>query len=157
MNKQHTYTLTNTWTGNRGTGTNDYRAYDRSHRIEADEKQAIEASSDPAFRGDRTKFNPEEFLLASLSSCHMLWYLHLCADAGVIVVDYVDTPAGTMVEVPQGGGHFTGVVLRPVVTVTEESMVEQAHQLHSQAHAKCFIANSMNFSVEHQPLIVVRN
>lgn len=156
MNKQHTYTLTNTWTGNRGTGTNDYRLYERSHTISADSKVSIEASSDPAFRGDSTKFNPEEFLLASLSSCHMLWYLHLCADAGVIVVDYIDNPIGKMVEVPQGGGHFTNVMLYPTVTVTEESMVEKAIQLHAKAHEKCFIANSMNFTVEHQPTIIIQ-
>jgi len=86
----------------------------------------------------------------------MLWYLHLCADAGVVVVDYVDRPVGTMVEVPQGGGHFTGVMLNPTVTVTEESMIQAAHDLHAKAHEKCFIASSMNFSVEHHPIIIVK-
>ncbi len=117
MNKQHTYTLTNTWTGNRGTGTNDYRAYDRSHRIEADEKQAIEASSDPAFRGDRTKFNPEEFLLASLSSCHMLWYLHLASDAGIVVHSYTDSPLGLGETLASGAGRFLHATLRPHIVV----------------------------------------
>ncbi|MBK9247553.1 MAG: OsmC family protein [Ignavibacteria bacterium] len=157
MNKQHTYTLTNTWTGNRGTGTNDYREYDRSHTISADNKVSIEASSDPVFRGDSTKFNPEEFLLAALSSCHMLWYLHLCADNGVVVVHYIDNPIGTMVEMPHGGGHFTNVQLRPTVTVTDKTMVEKAEHLHEKAHEKCFIANSMNFTVEHQPTIIIES
>src|SRR5688500_3083851 len=104
MAKEHVYTLTIAWTGNSGTGTSGYRTYERSHRISATNKPEILASSDPAFRGDKQKYNPEELLVASLSSCHMLWFLHLCADQGIIVTDYIDNPSGVMVETADGGG-----------------------------------------------------
>ena len=156
MNLQHNYTLTVKWTGNTGTGTSDYRGFERSHTISAGNKPAIFASSDPAFRGDKTKYNPEELFLASLSSCHMLWYLHLCAEAGVIVTDYVDNATGIMLETPDGGGHFTEVTLNPVVTVAEISMTEKANELHTKANGLCFIANSVNFPVYHKPLCKIK-
>ncbi len=149
MGKQHHYTLTVKWTGNTGTGTSDYRTYERSHTIQANGKELIAASSDPAFRGDKTKYNPEDFLLASLSTCHMLWYLHLCADAGVIVVDYQDQPTGIMTETEGGGGRFTQVTLNPTVTLTDSSMIEKAASLHHKAQEMCFIANSVNFPLSH--------
>ncbi len=149
MNGQHQYNLTLQWTGNSGTGTSAYRAYERSHTISIDGKADIAASSDPGFRGDKTKHNPEEFLLAAISSCHMLSYLHLCAVAGVVVTDYVDHATGTMVETPNGSGHFTSVTLNPVVTVAEISMTTKANELHEKANELCFIANSVNFPVGH--------
>jgi organic hydroperoxide reductase OsmC/OhrA len=152
---EHHYKLTLNWTGNTGTGTSNYRGYERSHTISLDNKPDLLMSSDPAFRGDKTKNNPEELLLASLSSCHMLWYLHLCADAGVVVTDYVDDATGIMTETPDGGGHFTEVMLNPVVTVTENSMIEKATDLHNKAHELCFIARSVNFPVRHTPTVVV--
>ena len=155
MEKQHEYKTSITWTGNKGSGTNDYRQYERSHTIRIDHKVDILASSDAPFRGDVSKHNPEDMLVASLSSCHMLWYLHLCADAGVIVTDYVDNALGTMVEVPGGGGHFTEVMLNPVVTVTDKAMIDKANALHDKAHEKCFIASSMNFPVRHTPVCKV--
>ncbi len=156
MHKQHHYNTTITWTGNKGEGTNDYRNYERSHTLSVEGKQDILCSSDTPFRGDGTKHNPEDMLLASLSSCHMLWYLHLCADAGVIVTDYVDNAKGTMAEVAGSGGHFEEVVLYPVVTVADASMIEKANALHDKAHEKCFIASSCNFPVRHQPQAVVK-
>ena len=152
MSKTHTYTLLTKWTGNKGTGTNDYRSYERSHSIFIENKPELLCSSDIPFHGDGSKHNPEDMLLSSLSSCHMLWYLHLCADAGVIVLNYEDHATGTMTEVPNGGGHFTEVILNPIVTVTETSMIEKANQLHDKAHEKCFIANSVNFPVKHTPV-----
>ncbi len=149
MNGQHQYNLTLKWTGNTGTGTSGYRAYERSHTIMVDNKVEISASSDPAFRGDKTKHNPEEFLVAAISSCHMLSYLHLCAVAGVVVTDYVDHATGMMVETPNGSGHFTEVILNPIVTVTNISMTEKANELHEKANQLCFIANSVNFPVRH--------
>lgn len=147
MEKQHHYSLSIQWTGNRGTGTSDYRAYDRSHTIRSEHKISLECSSDPAFRGDPAKYNPEDLLVASLSSCHMLWYLHLCADAGIIVTNYIDQAEGTMTETPGGGGHFTEVILNPVVTITASEMISKAEALHEKAHEKCFISNSVNFPV----------
>jgi organic hydroperoxide reductase OsmC/OhrA len=151
MNSQHNYTITIKWTGNTGEGTSNYRAYERSHTIIADNKAAISGSSDPVFRGDKTKHNPEDLLVASLSACHMLSYLHLCAVAGVIVIDYIDNATGTMVETPDGGGHFTEVTLNPIVTVTESSMVVKANELHKKANELCFVANSVKFPVHHGP------
>lgn len=147
----HHYKTTITWTGNTGTGTSGYRAYERSHIISVEGKLPVKASSDPAFRGDRTKYNPEELLVSSLSSCHMLSYLHLCAVAGIVVIDYSDTATGTMTQTADGGGHFTEVTLNPVVVVGDESMVDKANELHHQANKLCFIANSCNFPVLHKP------
>jgi organic hydroperoxide reductase OsmC/OhrA len=150
MNKQHHYQLTTQWTGNTGTGTSSYTAYERSHIIEVNNKPVIAASSDPAFRGDKTKHNPEELLLASLSSCHMLWYLHLCATEGIIVVDYTDQATGVMEETANGGGRFTAVTLNPVVIITGNTAMEKANALHKKANELCFIANSVNFPVHHK-------
>ncbi|WP_338870096.1 OsmC family protein [Spirosoma sp. SC4-14] len=152
MSKQHTYTLTTRWTGNTGEGTRSYRSYERDHVIMAGTKPPIPASSDPSFRGNKMRYNPEELLVASLSSCHMLWYLHLCAEAGVVVVDYTDEATGTMLETADGSGHFSEVTLFPNVVVADESMIETANGLHHRAHQLCFIANSCNFPVYHKPI-----
>ncbi|MEO6347833.1 MAG: OsmC family protein [Aquaticitalea sp.] len=149
MKGLHTYNLILKWTGNKGTGTSNYRAFDRSHSIIVEHKPEILGSSDPAFLGDKTKHNPEELLVASLSSCHMLWYLHLCAESGIIVIDYVDHATGIMLETSNGGGHFKEVTLNPIVTVAEISMKEMANELHKKANELCFIANSVNFPVYH--------
>ena len=152
MNKSHHYNISVTWTGNQGTGTSHYRAFERSHTISAGKKNEILCSSDPAFRGDRTKYNPEELLVASLSSCHMLWYLHLCAEAGVVVIDYTDQATGVMTENSNGSGVFKEVTLNPMVTVSETSMLSKANELHQEANKMCFIANSVNFPVYHHPI-----
>jgi organic hydroperoxide reductase OsmC/OhrA len=152
--KERAYSVQVEWTGNLGTGTAGYRAYSRDHEISAAGKPTLPGSSDPAFRGDPTRYNPEELLVSSLAACHMLWYLHLCADAGVLVLEYTDRPRGTMVET-EAGGHFTEVVLRPAVTVAAESDAALAEQLHERAHSLCFIANSVNFPVRCEPRIEV--
>ncbi len=153
--KDHAYTVTVTWTGDRGTGTSAYRAYDRRHEIVALRKPVIPASSDPAFRGDPARYNPEELLVASLSSCHMLWYLHVCSVNGVVVTAYEDCAEGFMVEQPDGGGRFTEVVLQPEIALAPGSDVARAYALHAEANANCFIANSVNFPVRHEPVIRV--
>jgi organic hydroperoxide reductase OsmC/OhrA len=146
--KQHTYHVELEWTGNRGTGTSGYREYGREHTLRSGHKPEIAASSDPAFRGDAARWNPEDLLVASLSSCHQLWYLHLCTDAGVVVTSYRDEATGSMAETADGSGYFTRVALRPRVEVALAEQVELARRLHHDAHAKCFIANSVNFVVE---------
>jgi organic hydroperoxide reductase OsmC/OhrA len=155
MKGAHHYNATIKWTGNKGTGTSSYRDYERSHSILVTDKAEILGSSDPAFRGDKTKHNPEDLLLASLSSCHMLWYLHLCAEANVVVVNYVDNAIGTMLETENGGGHFSEVTLQPLVTVSNETMVEKANELHQKANELFFIANSVNFPVLHKSICLV--
>jgi organic hydroperoxide reductase OsmC/OhrA len=150
MLKQHDYSLLVKWTGNTGQGTNNYRSYERSYTVSIDGKPALECSSDVAFRGDKTKYTPEELLVASLSGCHMLWYLHLCAEAGIVVTNYVDNATGMMVEMADGGGHFTEVTLYPTVTVVQQAMVDKANELHRKANQLCFIAKSVNFPVHHK-------
>lgn len=149
--KEHSYKVKVNWTGNLGEGTSAYNSYKRTHTIEVENKVAIQGSSMPQYRGDADLHNPEDLLLASVSSCHMLWYLHLCATAGVIVVDYEDNAEGIMVEEPDGSGRFTSIILKPVVTVAQPSMVEKALELHKDANRLCFIANSLNFKIGHLP------
>lgn len=151
--RQHRYKVSVTWTGNRGTGTSGYRDYGREHAVSASGRPVIAASSDPVFRGDPACWNPELELTAAVSQCHMLWYLHLCADAGVVVTDYCDDAQGILAETANGVGRFTEVVLRPRVTVAAADMIEAAMSLHSEASATCFIAGSVNFPVRHEPLI----
>jgi len=152
MTKIHRYEVTVKWTGNTGTGTLNYRGYERRYEISAEgQKPKILGSSDPAFRGDPTRWNPEELLVASLSSCHKLWYLHLCALAGIVVVEYVDHAEGVMEESADGSGHFQRVILRPQVKIAPGSDIAKARELHALAHAKCFIANSVNFPVDDEP------
>jgi len=156
MTKTHRYAVLVAWTGNTGTGTSSYRSYSRNHEISAGPaKPAIPSSADPAFRGDPTRWNPEELLVASLSACHQLWYLHLCADAGIIILTYTDQAEGQMEETPGGAAQFTRVILHPRVTLAPGSDLEKARGLHHTAHAKCFIARSVNFPVEHQPEITL--
>lgn len=150
MPTAHTYELRLHWTGNQGVGTRGYRDYERAHEVTAAGKAPIAGSSDPAFRGDAQRWSPEELLVASLSQCHMLWYLHLAATAGVVVTDYRDHPLGTMTEDSDGAGRFDRVLLRPRVTVADGGMRDRAQALHADANGMCFIARSVNFPVDHE-------
>jgi organic hydroperoxide reductase OsmC/OhrA len=153
MAKNHIYNTTINWKGNTGLGTKNYASYERSFDVLAENKTPIQGSSDPSFRGDKTKFNPEELLLASLSSCHMLWYLHLCSENNVQVLSYQDDANGIMQEFLNGSGKFIEVNLKPTVTVLNEGMIDVAIALHNKAHELCFIANSVNFTVNCNPTI----
>jgi organic hydroperoxide reductase OsmC/OhrA len=153
MEHQHTYEVTVDWAGNRGLGTASYSAYARDHVIRAGEKTAILGSSDVAFRGDRSRYNPEELLVAALSACHMLSYLHLCAVNGIMVESYSDRAHGVMVTRPDGRGSFSAVTLRPRVTIVRGS-TERARALHDEAHHRCYIAGSVNFPVTHEATVV---
>jgi len=150
----HHYKIQNTWTGNLGSGTSTYRSYSRNHELTGERKSApIAGSSDPVFRGESSRYNPEELLLAALSACHMLALLHLCADAAITVTEYVDEAAGEMAENPDGSGQFTRVVLHPRMVITDASRIEDAKNLHHRAHELCFIARSVNFPVENEPQV----
>lgn len=149
----HRYEVSVTWTGNLGRGTSGYRDYSRDYAISAETKPIILGSSDPTYRGDRSRWNPEELLVASLSACHKLWFLHLAAEAGIIVTAYSDRAEGMMETSSDGSGRFTKVVLRPTVTVAAGDS-DRARSLHEAAHEKCFIANSVNFPIECEPQIV---
>lgn len=152
--KSHQYDVRVQWTGNLGEGTKTYVGYGREHTIGSEGKAQIPASSDPAFRGDPTRYNPEELLVASLSSCHMLWYLHLCSSEKVIVLEYEDRAVGYMVEHKDGSGEFTKVVLRPKVRIAPGSDASKAADLHHNAHKFCFVARSVKFPVEVVPEIL---
>ena len=154
--RNHHFRVTTTWTGNLGSGTSSYRSYSRNHEYRsAGKAEAIAGSSSPEFRGDKARYNPEELMVAAISSCHMLWLLHLCADAGIVVTAYEDEAAGEMVEHPDGAGEFRRVVLRPRMSITDAARVEEAMALHERAHELCFIARSVKFPVVHEPVVSV--
>ncbi len=154
MTNSHEYSIDLRWTGNRGQGTEDYRGYGRDHVLSSRGKPPLLGSSDPVFRGDASRYNPEELFVGSLSACHMLWYLHLCADHGIVVEEYEDRAEGRLELAPDGGGRFTRVTLHPRVTLSRGDP-GRAASLHDDAHAKCFLARSVNFPVEHLPRITV--
>jgi organic hydroperoxide reductase OsmC/OhrA len=156
MSNQHQYSVTVKWTGNKGDGTVTYTGYDRSHAVSIKNKPDLLCSSDAAFRGDKTKHTPEDLLVVSVSGCHMLWYLHLCSQAGVVITDYIDNAKGTMVVTPDGGGYFSEVTLYPEITITDSSMEERANELHEKANKLCFIANSCNFPIHHKPTYKIK-
>lgn len=154
MGREHRYAITTRWTGNLGTGTSSYQAYSRDHEIDGSGKSApLPGSSDPVFRGDATRYSPEDMLVASLSACHMLWLLHLAADAGIVITSYTDQATGTMRETEDGGGEFTEVTLHPRVTVSGPARAAELEELHHRAHELCFIARSVRFPVYVSPEI----
>jgi organic hydroperoxide reductase OsmC/OhrA len=150
--RKHHYQVQVEWTGNKGSGTTSYKAYDRDYVISAEQKPSITGSSDPAFRGDGSRWNPEDLLVASASACHKLWYLHLCAEAGISVDTYIDSATGTMIEGEKG--CFTSITLKPEITLRPGDDITLALELHHRAHELCFIANSLNFPVTCEPNII---
>jgi organic hydroperoxide reductase OsmC/OhrA len=152
--KTYTYSTHVEWTGNRGTGTSGYSAYGREHIIRMDGKPDIKGSADQAFRGNADRHNPEDMLVAAVSTCHMLWYLHLAAEAKIVVTGYTDAARGTMAEDKERGGYFTEIVLRPLVTISAGDAARAEH-LHEAAHKKCYIANSVNFPVRCIPKVQI--
>lgn len=150
--RTHTYEVRTTWTGNKGSGTSSYSAYSRDHEIAVPGKAtALPGSSDAAFRGDASRYNPEELLVSAVSTCHMLWYLHLCAEAGVTVLSYEDACHGVMRENSDGSGAFVEIVLNPAVLLADATRTEDAERLHHKAHEMCFIARSVNFPITVRP------
>lgn len=154
MSKDHIFPARVVWTGNSGTGTSAYKAYDRTWDLCLPGKDIVHCSNDPQLGGDPTKYNPEELLIAALASCHMLWYLHLCSSAGVTVVAYEDNPVGIGECESSGRGRFTEAVLNPQVTISGDSDALKAEALHGEVHKYCFIARSVNFPVRQQVKIL---
>lgn len=155
MAGKHQFVTSVRWTGNRGSGTASYKAYDRTWDLETPGKAVVHCSNDPALGGDPAKHNPEDLLIAALSSCHMLWYLHLCAIAGVVVTRYEDAAQGEMVMHKDGSGEFVKVTLHPQIAVSAQSSLDKAQALHGEAHKFCFIARSVNFPVECEPVVTL--
>lgn len=154
MNREHHYRVRAQWTGNLGEGTTNYRSYTRDVTLSAADKPDLEASSDNAFHGDRHRWNPEDLLVAALSECHLLSYLHAAVVAGVNVVTYTDEATGLMRQDSGNGGAFVEVTLRPQVTVADPATIDAAVAAHETAHEWCFIANSVNFPVHVEPTVV---
>jgi len=153
MAREHRYDVTVEWTGNRGAGTESYRAYGREHLISAEGKPPILGSSDPAFRGDADRWNPEQLLVAAVSACHKLWYLHLASEAGISVLAYRDEAIGKMVEDAKAGDRITEVILRPHVTIRATDDADLALRVHHDVPARCAIANSVTCVIRHEPVI----
>lgn len=150
--KEHTYKMKIEWMAGNGEGTSNYSSYSRNHTISGDEKyENLLASSDPAFRGDASRYNPEELFLSSIASCHMLWYLHLCSVNSILVTQYTDSATAIMEEDANGSGRFKSVTLHPIITINDRNKTELAIALHSEANRMCFIANSCNFNIHHLP------
>ena len=156
MSKKHDFPAKIVWTGNRGTGTSTYKAYDRTWDMAVEGKAVVHCSNDPLLGGDATKYNPEDMLIASVASCHMLWYLHLCSQSGVTVIAYEDEPIGIGESEPDGTGRFLEAVLKPRITITSDSNAEKAVSLHDEVHKYCFIARSINFPVRHEPRVFIQ-
>jgi organic hydroperoxide reductase OsmC/OhrA len=154
VNVDHHFEVRVEWQGNLGSGTSDYRSYSRDNLVTAEGNPPIEGSSDRAFRGSPERWNPEELLIAALSQCHMLSYLHVAATNGIVVTAYTDEAVGTMQQTSNGGGHFVSVTLRPIVTIGGGDR-DLAQALHAEASEKCFIAASVNFPVHHEPTVTV--
>lgn len=153
--KKHVYTSQLAWTGNKGSGTSAYKAYERTWDLKIDGKPTIHCSNDPLLGGDSAKYNPEDLLISALSSCHMLWYLHLCSDAGITVLSYEDIPEGIGELEPSGKGKFTSAILKPKITITADSDAGLAKDIHHKIHDYCFIARSVNFPVIYEPEITL--
>lgn len=149
--QEHGYTCRIAWTGNRGDGTRTYRGYDRTWDVVTAGKPTIHCSNDPLLGGDPTLPNPEDLLLASLSSCHMLWYLHLASNAKIVVHRYTDDPLGVGEVHRDGSGQFLRATLRPTIVVAEGTDVGQAEAIHHDVHRYCFIARSVNFPIAYAP------
>jgi organic hydroperoxide reductase OsmC/OhrA len=148
----HHYQVHVTWTGNTGQGTATYQGYSRAHEISIPQKPPIHGTTDVRRFNDKSAYTPEELLVAALSACHMMWTLHLCADAGITVVSYTDQAHGTMH--PHGQtGQFSEVTLRPLMKITDPARIADAEALHVQAHHNCNIARSVNFPVHCEPKV----
>jgi organic hydroperoxide reductase OsmC/OhrA len=145
----HNYAIELVWTGDTGQGTKNLRSYSREHDIAGDGLPTIAGSSDPAFRGDPSRWNPEQLYVASIAQCHMLWYLSLAAKSGVTVVGYEDHPTGLMIEEANGAGQFDNVTLHPTVTITPDSDAQVAQELHDRVADYCFIARSVQTPIRH--------
>lgn len=154
--KTHRYKIKVEWTGNDGRGTLNYKSYSRDHEIFIEGKSnKIKGSSDPSFLGNKARYNPEDLFLSSISSCHMLWYLHLCSVNNIIVTQYLDNATGVMEETKNGSGRFVEVTLHPQVKITDQNLIAKANELHHEANKMCFIANSCNFNIQHNATITV--
>ncbi|MGV0996986.1 OsmC family protein [Empedobacter falsenii] len=125
------------------------RIYTKSHHISIEGKPDLEVSAAKAFKGDPNLYNPEDLLLSSLTSCHMMSYLYCCAQHKIEVISYQDHSEATLQVNPDGSGKIVKVDLFPDIIISDSSQIELALSLHKKANELCFIANSCNFPVYH--------
>lgn|SRR3990167_5243137 len=151
MLKDHLYSTKIIWSGAKQGSTKSYATYSREFTIHSEGKTELVCSADKIFRGDGGLYNPEDLFLSTIASCHMLWYLHLCADSGIQVISYTDTPTANLHINEDGSGQFTEVTLHPLVEIQDKELMAKAQHLHEAAHEKCFIARSVNFPVKVHP------
>lgn len=150
MSSQHEYSSRIEWTGNRGTGTSGYRAYDRTWEVRTPGKPPVACSNDPLLGGDPARHNPEDLLISALSACHMLWYLHLASRAGIVVHAYADDPVGVGEVESSGAARFIRATLRPRIDLDAGSDLSLADAIHHDIHKYCFVARSVSFPVSYE-------
>lgn len=156
MSINHTFKAKVNWTINEGDSTQNPRTFSRNHSvIIANKTSRLEVSAAKLFRGDDTLYNPEDLLLSALASCHMMSYLYVCAQNNIEVLSYTDTAEGDLEVEATGNGSFKKVRLKPIVTIKDAAQKALAHSLHEKANSLCFIANSCNFPISHDALVLV--
>ena len=126
--------------------------YSRSHGWRFDGGVEVPASSAPDLHGDPSCVDPEEAFVASISSCHMLWFLHLAADRGFHVRTYTDRAVGHMNRVDRGVIAITDVDLHPEIEwVGDVPDARTTAEIHDESHHRCFIANSVTSTITVHP------
>ncbi|MEO8535864.1 MAG: OsmC family protein [Flavobacterium sp.] len=149
MTPKHTFKATANWTSKQNPEDSTKRFYSKSHKISIEGKPVLNVSAAKAFKGDPELYNPEDLLLSSLVSCHMMSYLYVCSQNGIEVLKYLDNAEATLEVNPDGSGRFTEVRLNPKVVIADSDKIQLALELHKKANQLCFIANSCNFPVLH--------
>lgn len=138
------------WTSNQKPSDSTKRFYSKTHQIIIEGKPVLNVSAAKAFKGDPELYNPEDLLLSSLVSCHMMSYLYVCAQNDIEVLEYSDNAEATLEVAADGSGRFVAVRLYPKVKISNSDKIELAVELHTKANQLCFIANSCNFPVLHE-------
>jgi len=149
MTLKHIFKAALNWTSNQKQEEKTSRKYAKSHKITIEGKPVLDVSAAKAFKGDPELYNPEDLLLSSLVSCHMMSYLYVCSQNGIEVLEYSDNAEATLEVSQDGSGRFTEVRLNPKVKIANADKIQEALELHTKANQLCFIANSCNFPVLH--------
>ncbi len=150
MVSNHIFKAELKWTSEQNTHQETKKIYSKSHQIKIEGKPALDVSAAKAFKGDPSLYNPEDLLLSSLVSCHMMSYLYVCSQNGIEVLEYTDNAEATLEVFPDGSGRFVAVRLYPKVKISNSDQIGLALDLHFKANQLCFIANSCNFPVLHE-------
>jgi organic hydroperoxide reductase OsmC/OhrA len=153
MGFKHLFKTQLSWTSKQNRIESSKRNYVKNHHIKIEGKPVLDVSAAKAFKGDPELYNPEDLLLSSLVSCHMMSYLYVCSQNGIEVLEYSDNAEATLEVNPDGSGRFIEVRLNPKVTIVNADKADLALELHKKANQLCFIANSCNFPVLHHAFV----